>query len=172
MNYILLINLFTIFPCNFVVKAQSLEYNVKAIYLEKFARFTKWNNGIKGENFVIEVFGNSPFNGELEKLAAKTKIKNKPVKIIYSNEIDLVGNNNLLFICSSEKNKIPSIVKKLESSNILIVSNTEGSCKKGVHLSFYIDNFEKIKYEVNPAALKKSNLSIEMTLLKFGKIIQ
>jgi hypothetical protein len=166
----LLILLLLMIFSNFL-KSQSVEYSVKALYIEKFARFTDWENDFGGENFVITILGDSPFNGELEKLAKKTKIKNKPIKIIYIKNLEEIKDCNLLFICSSERNNISDIIKQMENISTLIVADIPDSCKKGVHLSFYIDDTGTIHYEVNPKSLKKAKLTVDMQLLSFGKII-
>ncbi len=155
-----------------MVVAQSIEYSVKASFIEKFARFTDWNALTSEDYFVIDVLGESPFNGELEKIAKKIKIKNRTVKINYIDNYQDIKNCQLLFICASERNRISEIMKFIEHQNILTIADTPGFCKKGVHLNFYIDESETIKYEVNPIAFKKSNLSVEMQLLSFGKIVQ
>jgi len=154
-----------------VIYAQSIEYSVKASFIEKFARFTDWSSLPSEEYFVIDVLGDSPFNGELEKIAKKVKIKNRTIRINYIDTYQEIKNCQLLFICASEKNRITDIMKFIEHQNILAIADSPGFCKKGVHLNFYIDESETIKYEVNPGALKKSNLTIEMQLLSFGKIV-
>ena len=166
---ILLVVLFTLFLLD--AKSQSLEYTVKALYIEKFARFTDWKNSIKGEYFTIAILGESPFKGELEKLAKKSiKIKNKPIKIVYIKNTSEAENCQLVFICASEKKNLTEIIKQLEKFNILVISDSPGFCKKGVHFNLYLDESE-VRYEVNPSAIKKSNLEVEMQLLNLGKII-
>lgn len=152
-------------------KAQSIEYSVKALYIEKFARFTDWKTDLSGEYFVIDVLGESPFEGELEKLAQKIKIKNKPVKINYINDYKEIKECQLLFICASEKSKLPEIIKHIETLNILTIADTPGFCKKGIQVNFYIDNSETIKYEINPTALTKANIIVDIQLLNYGEII-
>ncbi|MFN8361626.1 MAG: YfiR family protein [Candidatus Kapaibacterium sp.] len=155
-----------------IVYAQSIEYSVKASFIEKFARFTDWSALPSDDYFVIDVLGESPFNGELETIAKKIKIKNRTVKINYIDNYQDIKNCQLLFISASEKNRISAIMKFIEHQNILAIADTPGFCKKGVHLNFYIDESETVKYEVNPAALKRSNLTVEMQLLSYGKIVQ
>ncbi len=152
------------------LQAQSIEYSIKASFIEKFARFTDWGE-LNSDSFVIAVLGENPFNGELERLAKKVKIKNKPVKILYIKNYTESFNSNILFISASEKNKIREITKYVEQFRILTVSDTPGFCSKGVHLNFYLDDSETIKYEVNPTAIKKSKLIVEMQLLSYGTII-
>ena len=162
---------FILFFFSIPSESQSLEYSVKAIYLEKFARFTDWPDNISGENFIIAVLGKSPFDGELEKLAKKTKIKNKPLKINYLNEISELSNCQLLFISSSEKDRLSEVLQKVEYQNILTIADMPGACKKGVHINLYTDGSGTVHYEINPEALKKAKLTVEMQLLSYGKII-
>ena len=172
MNFKLLVGFVFIFLLfSGSASSQSQEYSVKALYIEKFARFTDWGNGTNNEYFTISVLGESPFNGELEKTTKKTKIKNKLVKIEYIKRIEDIKDCQLLFICASEKKRLADILKNIEHRNILTIADTPGFCKKGVHLNLFVDESQTIRYEVNPATLKRANLTIEMQLLSYGKII-
>lgn len=168
---ILLISVIIFLAFSSFNEEQSLEYSVKAFYLEKISRLTNWKSDVKGEYFVINVIGKSPFNGELEKLAKKIKIKNKPIRINYISNYKEIKDCQLLFICASEKKILPEIINQISTLNILSVADTPGFSKKGVHINFYIDETETIKYEINPTALKKSGINVEMQLLNYGKII-
>jgi hypothetical protein len=155
-----------------ILKAQSVEYAIKASFIEKFARFTDWQTISRGEYFTIDILGKSPFKGELEKIAQKVKIKNKPIKLNYISNYSQAANCQVLFICSSEKNNLNEILNFTSSLDILTISDTPGYCKKGVHINFYIDESGTVKYEINLAALKKNKLMVDMQLLSFGKIIK
>lgn len=147
------------------------EYMIKASMIEKFTRFTEWENNSIGEYFVIEVLGEDPFKGELEKMALGIKIMNKPVRISYIQDYHSVKGCQILFISSSEKYKLDDIVKYLENNNILIIGDSPNFCKKGVHFNFYIKNNQTIHFEINLKALIKARLKIDMQLLSIGKII-
>jgi hypothetical protein len=168
-RYILLITIVIAF--NFICCSQSVEYHIKASLIEKFIEYTEWEpNSINGD-FVICILGESPFNGELEEIASNSKFKGKPVKIIYSRNIDEIKNVQLLFICSSEKKKCSDIVKKMENQNVLIVGDTPGFAQLGVHFNFYPKPNNTIHFEVNPAALKKARLKADLQLINIGKVI-
>jgi len=155
-----------------LTNAQSFEYAIKASFIEKFARLTEWQTNLPDNFFVIGLIGKSPFNGELEKLAQKLTIKNKPVKIIYYKNSSEIDNCQILFVCTSEKNNLPAIFDICNSKNILTISDTPGFCKKGTHINLYIDELKTVKYEVNPDKLKSAHLIVDMQVLKFGKLIR
>ncbi len=153
------------------LKSQSVEYTFKASYIEKIARFTDWESSISGDYFVIGVLGESPFKGELEKMAKKMRIKDKTIKIKYFSNYENAKDCHLLFICASEKKNLPAIIKLIENFNILSISDTPGFGSKGVHYNFYIEKDQTIRFEINLAALKKAKLKSDMQLINVGKII-
>ena len=150
--------------------AQSMEYFVKASMIEKFARFTEWNNQQSDDSFVICVVGKSPFNGELEKMAEKVKIKNLPVKIIYTRDYKKIQACQVIFICSSEKNHLSDIIENCFLWHILSVGDSPGFSEKGVDFNFYYQTNQTIHFEINPKAIEKSGLKVDMLLLNLGKI--
>lgn len=154
-----------------VVFTQSVEYFVKASFIEKFARFTEWKSSNMGDYFVIGVLGKSPFYNELELLAKKATIKNKSIKIKYITDYHEISNCQLLFVCSSEKENISKIVNYANTYNILIVGDTPGYGEKGVHFNFYFKNSETIHFEINLNALHRSDFKTDLQLLSIGKII-
>jgi len=152
------------------IRSQSVEYFVKASFIEKFARFTEWETKITGDYFVIGIVGTSPFHNELEKLSQKTTIKNKPVKIVYFKNYEEISNCQLLFICASEKNNLSTIIKNTSNKSIMLVGDTPGFSEKGVHFNFFLKNNETLHFEINLDALVKSKLKTDMQLISIGKI--
>jgi hypothetical protein len=168
-RHILIVLLFVLLPS--IAGSQSVEYTVKASFIEKFARFTEWELNAIGDSFVIDILGVSPFNGEFERLASKGKIKNKPVKINYIKDYRDARDCQVLFICRSEKDNVKEIVRWLKNTNVLMVSDSPGFGELGVHFNFYLKDNETIHFEVNPKALSKTKLRADMLLLSIGKII-
>lgn len=151
--------------------AQNREYLIKAAYIEKFTRFIEWPaNSLNGE-FVITILGKDPFDGALEEIAGKYKIKNLPVKIKYISDISEIEKCNILFISQNKKNTLSEIFYYTKDKPILTLSETEYYGEKGVHINFYYTDKGTIHFEVNPAKLKKSGLNVDMYLLELGKII-
>jgi len=62
------------------------EYEVKAVFLERFTRFVEWpdmdpvENPLK--NFVIGVIGKNPYGDLLERIYSERKIKDRKVEIL------------------------------------------------------------------------------------------
>jgi hypothetical protein len=165
--------LFMLLACMMSAPAhsQSVEYSVKASFIEKFARFTEWESNSIGEYFVIDILGNSPFGGEFERLAVKEKIKGRPIRVRYIKDYREARDCQVLFICRSEKENLREIVRALKHANILLVADSPGFSELGVHFNFYLKDNETIHFEVNPKALASAQLKPDLLLLSIGKII-
>lgn len=155
----------------FRTEAQSVEYFIKASLMGKIAQYTEWNSDNNSEFFEIAILGKSPFNGELEKLASSTMIKNKPVKISYIRDYIDARACQILFICKSEEKNLGKIVLYFEDKNTMLVSDTPEFSEKGIHFNFYLDPDKTIHFEIDLNALKKSGLKPDLQLLTIGKII-
>jgi len=79
------------------VKSVKRTDNLKAEFLSRFATFIEWPQGGESRTFTIGVVGRSPFNGYLDKLAAR-KIKNRAVSIRYINDLAQIDGCDIVFI--------------------------------------------------------------------------
>jgi len=150
-------------------KTQSDEYMMKAAFLEKFARFSEWPEGL--DTFQITVIGNNPFNEKIGSIYSTVKIKNKPVRVRYIKRIDNILSPQILFISSSEKKNIRKILEKTRGQHILTISETPGFCEEGVILNFYNTDEGTIHFEINKTALKESGIEMDVYLLEYAKLI-
>lgn len=155
-----------------ITKSQSVEYHVKASLIFKICQYIEWSKVQNSEEFQIAVLGKSPFKGELENLASRFKLKNKPVKIRYIKDYKEAEGVQVLFICRSEKKNIRKIIPAFQSKNILLISDSPYFSGVGVHFNFFTESDETIHFEIDLEALKNYGLKADMQLVSIGKIIQ
>jgi len=159
------------------VFATDKEYMVKAIYLGKFAQFIQWPEKSEmtdtSKSFVLGVIGENPFGSILEKVysTGERKIKNKKVKIKYIRFWVEIPGCHLLFISKSVEKNLPKILSITKDKPILTIGETQGFAQKGVHINFYISG-EKIRFEINPFAMREASLSVDSLLLEIARIIK
>ena len=149
------------------------EYELKAAFFERFARFIDWpdsNAFNKQEYFTIQVVGDNPFGNKLEHIYKHQLIKNKKVKIIYAVNVDNIKDCNILFISHSVITKIPQIFDKIKSQDILLVGDSKGICELGVHINFYLYK-SQLKFQINPKELKKDKFQVSHLLLYNSTIV-
>ena len=178
-KFILLILLFLALACRIHCYAENranLEYDIKAAFIYKFLDFIEWpdehnNNSV----FDFCIFGYDPFIDSQEHIANRDDIEKKMnPKLLGSfnnkEEYDF-DFCNILFISSTEKKNVTEILKRIEGHNILTIGDTRGYAKKGVMINFYHDK-NKIRFEINIDALKRSQIKISSKLLQLARIVK
>ena len=77
---------------------------------------------------------------------------------------------DILFISSSEKDRLSSIMATLKDLPILTVSEIEGFTQRGGIINFIIVA-NKIRFEINPDAAKQVGIHISSQLLQLARIV-
>lgn len=144
------------------------EYTLKAVYLERIARFMEWPGD--SNLFVIGVLGENPFGSILEDIYGERKIKSKSVTVKYFAEIQKIETCHLLYVSKSKAEEISQIVNIIGSRPILTVGDTTGFCEKGVLVNLYIEG-GKLRFEINESGLHEAGLTIDPLLLKVVRIV-
>ncbi|MBS3757779.1 MAG: YfiR family protein [Desulfobacterales bacterium] len=151
------------------------EYEIKSAYLEKITRFIKWpdhGTATGGKSsFVIGMAGDNPFYGVLQEDYRSREIKGKPVRIVKIASVEAIKNCDLLFISSSEDDRLERYIRTAERYHVLTVGDTAGFAERGVHVNFYVER-QKVLFEINPAAMKRAALSAASLLLDYATIVK
>ena len=85
-------------------------------------------------------------------------------------DLNDIGFCNILFISQSYINPIETVISKFRDKNVLIITEQLGYGEKGAHINFLISN-NRLKFEVNLAAVKRSRLKLSSQLLEHAIII-
>ena len=167
--------LFILFLISIPAYAQVSEYEVKAIFLQKFTAFIDYpkESGIdeKSKPFTIGVIGENPFGNILEDYYSIIEIKDKKVKILYISDTSEISSCNILFISKSEKKHLSEILSFTRHKPILTVSDSKGFAERGVLINFYLD-YEKVRFEINYKAVKESGIYMNFRLLNIARIVE
>lgn len=170
-TFIVLILILTTIFAN--LNAQTKEYQIQSVLIWKIIPYLEWpnqNDSISETNpFIISVIGQNPFGNILELSARKRKLKNREVKINYVEDIESIGNCQVLFISRFEKNKICQILSKAENKPILIISDAPNCCQKGVHINFYLEK-NRIKFKLNLDTLNSAGFEVDFRLRNIAEV--
>jgi len=145
------------------------EYQLKAAYLLNFARFIYWPEEVflSSENFNICVVGENPFSDSLDRLASK-KIKNKKIKVTYSEVYLEINQCHIVYISKIKANTHKEIIKKIGNNVVLTVSDIDGFASDGGMIGF-VRVKNKIKFEINVDKSIKSNIKYRSQLLEVAE---
>lgn len=171
--------------------AADREYRIKAAFLYNFIKFIDWPKekmGDSNEPIVIGIIGSMDFIKAFEPARHK-KIKNRTISIKYfegfeklrksptgdnrqwNQKMRMLKNCHVLLLCSSEDARIDNlrqIIGELKVSPVLTVGETRNFLESGGIVNFLTED-KKVRFEINAAAAKKSELRISSKLLRLAK---
>ena len=162
--------LISFFFCAIVCTAQQsrpTESQVKAAYIYNFGKFVRWQAQPQqnSDSFDICVLGKNPFGQALETTVAGEKIDGKNIGVKNVSNLPESSHCKILFISSSEENRLKSILGTTKQLNLLTVSDIPGFAERGGMIELV--NVEgRIRFEVNVAAVSDAGLTVSSELLK------
>jgi len=160
--------------------AQNREYQVKAAFLYNFVKFVDWPKekvADGNEPIIIGVIGKDPFGKAFDPIKNK-QVKGKKVVINRfkgleelrksGEQIKAIRKCYLLFICSSEKEKLREIINLVKDDSVLTVGEVKGFLESGGIINFLVEG-KKVAFEINNHAAKQAKLKIRSKLLRLAK---
>lgn len=159
-------------PCSFAQEISTAQENqIKVSYIYNFTKFVKWpddeTDKSRRDNFPICLMGGGSLGGLLDHLSKTKKIKNKTITILKNPLLGELKTCKVLFIDSSNSDRLYSILANLKSLHVLTIGDTEGYARRGVGINMFDEN-NKIRFEINRKVLFDAGLIVSSELLKLG----
>jgi hypothetical protein len=157
--------------------SESSEYLIKAGFIYNFAKLVEWPATAfpqPDSPIVIGILGNDPFGATLDRIVADKKISGRVIsvkRVKWSKDFKELKDCNILFISSSEKEHVDSVVEAMKGLPILTIGDAPGFAKRGGIINFTLED-NKVRFEVNVEAAKHADLTISSRLLTLAKIVQ
>jgi hypothetical protein len=151
--------------------AQSLssrEYEIKAAYLYNFIKYVDWPS--YGDTITIGVLGGNPFGTALAPLNGKM-VKGRRLLIKELDSLHDAQTCQIIFVSSSEKQRLQEIFENLKFARVLTVGETQGFADGGGMINFVEEN-NKVRFEINADAARRTGLNISSELLKLAKLVK
>jgi len=151
----------------------STPYELRALYLFNFAKYTEWPKEAFADSaapFVLGILGDDPFGKDIDIINGK-QIKNRKLVVRYFSTAEAARDCHILFISPSEKDRVPETLQALSQSSVLTVSEFEGFMdQKGiVNLA---EEKKRLVFEINQAAAEKAGLKLDARLLQLAKAVR
>jgi hypothetical protein len=158
--------------CEAAASRQSTEYEVKAAFLYNFAKFTEWPaNTFSGpdEPLIFGILGHDPFGGNID-AATKRTVNGRPVQVRRFSDVREVGKCHILFISSSEAERLETILHALRSSRILLISDISGFAERGGMINFIMQE-NSVGFKINADAVSRAGITLHSRLLNIAIIV-
>jgi hypothetical protein len=150
---------------------QPTEYQIEAAYLYNFARFVAWpSQAFPSTNapMVIGVLGDNVFGNSLQHIINNRKINGHALQFVQFDTVTAATNCEILFISASEKNHLSKILVQLQGTSILTVSEADNFIGDGGMIYLFIDEENKVRFQINNDAARKAGLTISSKLLSLA----
>jgi hypothetical protein len=148
------------------------EFQIKAVFLFHFTQFTQWPAAAFADGnspIVIGILGDDPFDGFLEKVVAGETVNGRSIVITRFTEPKQIKACHILYVCRSMHDRLPEALSAVEKKNVLTVGDDEDFLKRGGMIRFALTN-GKIKIQISPSAVKKSDLIVSAKLQAVAEI--
>ncbi len=155
---------------------QATEYDIKAAYLYNFVLFVQWpesnippSTAADDKTFTIGIIGKDPFGNSFKDVEGKL-LRYKKKKLVikrygpYRKTLGL-GKCQVIFISSSEKQNLRTILARLKGKPVLTIAETPNFLKAGGMIRF-VEKQKKIRWEINQTPVKKADLKFNSQLLR------
>jgi len=162
----LLLFIFLILPTK---KMLAQDGKFQAVFIFNFYKQMEWPADSKGTDFIIGVLGESDVTPLLEKLTESKSGKTNFVikKFATTSEITTC---HIIYIPPAKSSSFDAVLKKLSGTSTLIITEQAGLGGKGACINFVEVN-DRLKFELNEAAIKKANIQISDMLKALAIII-
>lgn len=152
--------------------APAKEFQIKAVFLFHFTQFTQWPATTFADAnapIVIGILGDNPFGAFLEKVVSGETVNGRSIIVTRFTQPDQIKTCHVLYVCRNMHDKLSEILSAVEKKSILTVGDDDDFLKKGGMIRFALKN-DKIKVQICPAAVKKTDLIISAKLLAVAEI--
>jgi len=144
------------------------EYDVKAAFLFHFAKFVKWpDEEALGPTFVVAVLGDDPFGDVLDRTFTGKTVLNRTVEVRRLASVDPAAAIQILFVSSSEKPRLPQVLKNLEGASVLTVGEMDGFADRGGMIAFRMKE-DSVHFDINLDRVERANLKMSSQLIRLA----
>lgn len=156
------------------LRAEELEYPVKAEFIERFTRFITWPpEALRGADgpFTLCVLGETPIVPPFERLARERRLKDRRVELRRLRAGDDLSACHLLFVAGAERAHLKQVLARASGKPILTVADSDGFAHEGVIINLFLDEEGHVRFEICSQELKKSGLKVSAQLLRLARMV-
>lgn len=150
---------------------KATEYELKAAFLFNFARFTEWPpTAGRSSAIVFGVLGDDPFGAVLDDTIRGKAVGGRPLTVRRLRQAKDSAGCDLLFVASSEKARVPRLLREVSGPGLLTVGETERFAELGGVIELVAES-GRIRLVINTDAADRAGVRISSKLLAMARIV-
>ncbi len=150
------------------------EYQIKAAFLYNFTKYVSWPaSKFADEDTPLSlcVIGQDPFGPVLEETITGKTFKGRAILINRLQAIDDLKQCHLLFVSSSEQDRVAQITSSASGAGVLTTGDMDRFTNQGGVIKLTKQR-NKVRFEINRTAADRAGLTISSRLLKLATIVE
>ena len=149
------------------------EYELKATFVLNFAKLVQWPDGALGTatDFDIAVMADKEQYASIESAMDGRRVAGHLVRSRRVVSLDQLDGAHIVFVTRDSGVGAEDVVSATLGKNVLLIGESRDFARRGGAINFYTE-YRKIRFEVNPEAVKKAGLQISSRLLSVAKILE
>jgi len=151
---------------------------LKAAYIYRFTSFIDWPDARRDAPFVIGVIADPAMEEQLRALERSGRqVDGRPIAVRGYDDARRCASCEILFIGSDAAGRLASIVQQTVGKPMLLIGDTPGFAGRGVAIELFTkpDIFrktERLRFRIDPKALRNRGLTISAQLYDVAEIIE
>jgi hypothetical protein len=149
------------------------EYQVKAAYLFNFLKFVEWpSDPIANTNghWVIGIVGDNPFGDDLTQIISGKTVQGHELLVRRFQPGEDLHACHVLFISTSEKKRLPSMLAALRGSSVLTVGDMDHFIESGGMIQFVMED-KRVRFGIDVGAASQARLKVSSKLLSLARTV-
>lgn len=153
-----------------VQAAETDEYTLKLAFIYNFAKFVEWPDSDPKAPIVFCILGDDPFGHRVVNIEERM-VGERKILVRRNPGPEAIRQCHILFISSSEKQRLEQSLREVEGLSILTISDIPDFTRAGGMIGFKVSN-DRIRFQVNLASARSSRLEISSKLLKLAESVR
>lgn len=149
--------------------AQRVSHRVQSLFIYQFTKNISWPPKAMDDTLVIIVFGNSPIEQELKRMASLKRAANgRIIEVRQTNSVGDLWDAHIVYLTASRSRLLNTLVKALAKRPTLLVAERDGLARRGACINFTVMEDDTLRFEVNKDVLAQHELDMSPELLRLG----
>ena len=151
---------------------------LKVAYLFNFTRFIEWPEAPADRPFVIGVIDDLAMAEKLRILEREGKrVGKRSIEVRGYESPDIPDSCEILFVGAAASNRLEAIIQRTAGKPMLLVGDTPGFADRGVAIELFrkpdiFRKTEKLRFRINPKALKGRGLVVSAQIFDVAEIVE
>lgn len=150
------------------------EYEVKAAFLYNFGKFVEWPADVfrdPDKPIVLGILGSDPFGETLDRIVGVRQVQGRRLMIKRLKTLGEIKGCHILFVSTSEDDQVAAIMRAVNGSPVLTVSDMQHFTDRGGAIDLYLEQ-RKVRFNVNLRATDRARLRLSSQLLKIAAAVR